>query len=142
MAFLDVNVAMYAAGRDHPYRKACAWVMTEITEGRLEAAISVEIIQEVLHRYGQLRQERIAVPMATHLLQVVPSVYSVTEADLRLTIGLFQRYAGRGLAARDLVHVAVMKNNGLDDIISTDKRFDLVERITRLDPLTLYASRR
>ena len=41
--------------------------------------------------------------------------------------------------ARDVIHVAVMQNNGLTEIISTDAHFDLIEGITRLDPKTLFA---
>jgi hypothetical protein len=46
-ALLDINVPMYAAGRAHPYREACIWVMTEITEGRLAAAIDTGIAASV-----------------------------------------------------------------------------------------------
>jgi hypothetical protein len=33
-ALLDTAIPMYAAGTPHPYRDACQWVMTEITNGR------------------------------------------------------------------------------------------------------------
>ena len=32
--FLDVNVSMYAAGKAHPYKESCVWVLTEIANGR------------------------------------------------------------------------------------------------------------
>jgi predicted nucleic acid-binding protein len=46
--FLDVNIPMYAAGKDHRSRAACVYVMQEIAEGRLIVAIDTEIIQEIL----------------------------------------------------------------------------------------------
>src|SRR5437763_1957269 len=82
-ALLDVNVPMYAAGQAHPYREACVWLMTEIAEGRLAAAIDTEIIQEILYRYGALQQWNVAVAMSTNLLEVVPTVYPVLVADAR-----------------------------------------------------------
>ena len=80
--------------------------------------------------------------MATNLLELVSVVYPVTPDDIKLTVTLFQQYAPKGVRARDLIHVAVMRNNGLTHIISTDAHFDLMAGVTRLDPVQLYAGRR
>jgi predicted nucleic acid-binding protein len=140
-ALLDVNVPMYAAGQAHRYKVPCAWVMREIAEGRLAAAIDTEAVQEILYRYGALQQWSIAVRMATNVLDIVPTVLPVQEADARLAVALLQRYGPVGVKARDLIHVAVMQNHGLTDIISTDTHFDLIEGITRLDPQRLFDQR-
>lgn len=141
VVLLDVSVPMYAAGRAHPLKEACAWVMTEVAARRLVAAIDTEIVQEILSRYGALQEWRLAVTMATDLLTLVPTVYPVRATEARLTIELFAEYAPRGVTARDLVHVAVMMNNGLRHIISTDRHFDSVSDITRLDPQVLFSQR-
>jgi uncharacterized protein len=135
--FLDVNVPMYAAGKAHSYQDACSWVMTQIAEGKLSVAIDTEIIQEVLYRYGSLREWSIATSMSTNLLKLVPTIYSVTQADIRRAVQLFSDYGPRGITARDLIHVAVMQNHGLTQIISTDAHFDRIVGITRLDPQIL-----
>ena len=129
--FLDVNVPMYAAGEEHPYKASCVWLMTETTEGHIAVAIDTEIIPEVLYRSGAT--------MATNLLDIVPTVYPTLVADARKAVELFKRYAKQGVKARDLIHVAVMLNNGLTKIISTDAHFDYVEGIVRLDPQTMFA---
>jgi uncharacterized protein len=136
--FLDVNIPMYAAGREHPYREPCAWVMTEIAEGRIAAAIDTEIIQEVLYRYGALRQWRIGVSLAENLLKIVPTVYPIHLDDIRLAVRLFEQYAPKGIPARDVLHVAVMRNNGLSQIISIDTHLDAIREIQRLDPKVLF----
>jgi len=136
--FVDVNIPMYAAGQKHPYREACAWLMTEITEGNIDAAIDTEIIQEILYRYGALKKWAIAVSISTSVLEICPTVFSLQPEDAWTAIQLFDRYAPQGIKARDLIHVAVMQNNGIGSIISTDKHFDQIEGITRLDPLVLY----
>lgn len=138
--FLDVNVPMYAAGRAHPYKEPCVWVMTEITEGRLEVAIDVEVIQEILHRYGAIERREVGLTLAENLLDLVPTVYPVEPEDVRLAMELFRRYGPRGLTARDAIHAAVMQRRGLHEILSTDAHFDLVEGIRRLDPKQLFAS--
>ncbi len=139
---LDVNVAMYAAGRAHPYNEPCVWVMTEITEGRLTAAIDTEIIQEILYRYGAMQQWPIAVTLARSLLEIIPTVFPVLTADARLAIELFDEYGPKGVTARDALHAAVMRNNAVTQVISADLHFDLIAGITRLDPRTLFESSR
>ena len=139
--FLDVNVPMYAAGREHPYKEPCVWVMTEIAEGRLRVAIDVEIVQEILHRYGAIGRPELGLTLAENLLDLVPTVYPVEEPEIRLTMELFRRYAARGLTARDAIHAAVMQRYEIREIISTDAHFDLIEGIRRLDPRKLFASR-
>lgn len=130
--FLDVNIPMYAAGADHPCKSACVWVMQEIARGRLSAAVDTEIIQEILHRFGAIRQWDVGSTMAENLLDLVPTVYPVYKGDLRKAIELFRKYGPLGITARDALHVAVMLNNGLTHILSTDTHFDLVVGITRI----------
>jgi len=130
---------MYAAGRDHPYKKACTWVMTQVAERRLDVVIDTEVIQEILYRYGGLKLWETATTLATSLLDLVPVVYPVSLGDARLAVRLFQHYAPRGIQARDLVHVAVMRNHGLTRIISTDQHFDQISGIVRVDPQTLWS---
>ena len=139
---LDVNVPMYAAGEEHPYKRSCSWLMQELAEGRLNAAIDVEMIQEILYRYGSLHLWDIATTLATTLLDLAPVVYPVVAADVRLAVDLFRHYAPNGVRARDLLHVAVMQNNGLTEIISTDQHFDQIVGIARLDPEQLFRQAR
>lgn len=139
--FLDVNVPMYAAGGAHRCKQSCSWVMREVSEGRLLVALDTEIIQEILYRFGALQKWDIAVRMANDTLTLVPNVYPIYPDDIRLAVQLFERYAHRGVQARDIIHVAVMQNNGLTHIISTDEHFDLVPEITRLDPQIMFEKR-
>jgi len=135
--FLDVNVPMYAAGKNHPYKESCIWVLTEVANGRLDTVINAEIIQEVLYRYGAIQQWQIGAQMAENLLDLVPTVLPVTENDMKTAVSLFAQYAPQGVKARDILHTAVMHNHQLTHIISTDKHFDQIDDITRLDPKAL-----
>jgi uncharacterized protein len=132
--FLDVNVPMYAAGKDHPYKESCVWVLTEIANGRLDVVIDTEIIQEALYRYGAIQQWQIGAQMAENLLDLVPIVLPVTVETMKTAVSLFAHYAPQGVKARDLLHTAVMQNHQITHIISTDKHFDQIEGVTRLDP--------
>lgn len=139
LAFLDVNIPMYAAGQPHLYREPCAWLLTQVARGRIAAAIDTEIIQEVLYRYGALQRWEIAVSMTRSLIELIPVIYPIRSAEASLSVELFERYAQKGPTARDVIHVAVMHNNGLSQIISTDEHFEHFEGIHRLDPLLLFS---
>ena len=140
-SLMDVNVVMYAAGGAHPYKQACAWLILEVAAGRMNAIIDTETIQEILYRYMKAQQWRIAVQMAQNMIDAVAMVLPIRLADSLLCMKLCEAYGPRGLSARDLLHVAVMQNNGLDTIISTDQDFDRVDGIHRVDPLDLFKRR-
>lgn len=137
-ALLDTAVPMYAAGKPHAYRDACQWMMTEIAHGRMQVVIDVEVIQEILHRYGAQGRHADAVNMANRLMAIVPQVLPVTRADMQTAVTLFQQYAPQGVRSRDVIHAAIMQNHRLTHIVSSDAHFDLIAGLTRLDPITLY----
>ena len=126
---------MYAAGRWHRYGDACVWVMTEVTEQRIEVAGDTEIIQEILYRYGALQRRKMAVTLATSVLDLVPLVHAVTTDDARVAVSLFEPYAPQGVKARDVLHVAVMRRHGPARIISADRYFDTIEGLNVWLPL-------
>lgn len=136
--FLDVNVPMYAAGKDHPYKEACTWVLTEIANDRLPVVIDTEIVQEVLYRFGALQEWKLAVEMATSLLDLIPVVLPVTARDMHTAVQLFEQFGPQGVKARDVLHAAVLQNNGIVKIISTDRHFDQLPNVVRLDPQELF----
>lgn len=136
--FLDVNVPMYAAGGDHPLREACARIMSAVAKGELAAAIDVEIIQEILHRFGAMDRWPLAVELAQTTLTIMPIVLPITKEDMITAVELAERYGSQGAKARDLIHAAVMRNNGLSAIVSTDRHFDLISGLTRIDPIQLF----
>lgn len=135
---MDVNVPMYAAGAAHPYKESCVWVLTAVADGRLDAVIDTEIIQEVLYRFGALRRWHVGVLMAENLLDLVPVVLPVTAEDMKTAVALFGQYAPQGIKARDVLHTAVMHTHQLTHIISTDKHFDQIASVKRLDPRDLF----
>lgn len=136
--FLDVNIPMYAGGKDHRYKESCAWIMTQVAEGMITVATDAEAIQEILYRYGAIHRWKIGVTMANSLMRLVPDVYPVGLDDMRRAIDLFKAYAPKGITARDVVHAAVMMNRGLKLILSTDSHFGLINGITRVDPEKLF----
>jgi hypothetical protein len=137
--FLDVNVIMYAAGALHPYKDPCKHILSDVETGVLAAVVNTEIFQELLYRYSHIKLAEKGVQLCRDILKYPLTIFPVTEADIRLAIDLFDRHRVTGLKPRDAIHAAMMKNNGIGRLISTDKEFDHVDIVTRIDPL-VYTS--
>jgi len=132
--FIDTAVVMYAGGAGHPLRDPCQRLLARIAEGELEAVTSVEVIQEILHRFSAIGRPEIGAAMARDALDLFAPVLPVTHAVMRRMPELIGAYPG--LAARDLVHVATCLQEGIRDVVSPDRGFDRVSGIRRIDPAT------
>jgi predicted nucleic acid-binding protein len=130
--FVDSNIIMYAVGAEHAYRSPCLDALDRIIRESLQAVVSSEIHQEILHRYLSMGLPDKAREVSIKLEIVIPATLPVTLADMRRVRQLTERYPG--LKARDLIHAAVMLENGLARILSTDLHFDQLAEIERIDP--------
>ena len=130
--FIDTAVIMYAAGGEHPLREPSGRVMSQIGNGDLDGVISVEVIQEILHRFLSMRRSDIGQAQAREAMDFFAPVLPITHALMRRVPDLAVKYPS--LAARDLVHVATCIHEGITDIISPDRGFDVVAEVCRIDP--------
>jgi len=128
--FVDSNIPMYVAGREHPSRGPALRFLERVRAGEIEACTSTEVLQEILYRYAALKRLDLARQVYELFVQLCSVVHPVTLADSdrakELTCG------NSGLGARDAIHAAVMLNNDLRHIASFDRAFDGLPEIERL----------
>jgi predicted nucleic acid-binding protein len=122
MVFIDSNVPMYVAGRDHPSREPARRFLERVQAGEVEACTSTEVLQEILYRYSGLGRLDLARQVYELFVQVCPVVLPVTLADTDRAKNLLTGITG--VSARDAVHAAVMINNDLRQIATFDAGFD------------------
>lgn len=130
--FIDSAILMYAGGTEHPLREPCRRVLEAVADGRLEAVTSVEVVQEILHRFTALGRPHVGAAMARATLDLFAPVLPITHAVMRRMPDLTEQH--QRLAARDLVHVATCLEEGIADIVSPDRGFDAVPEIHRIAP--------
>jgi predicted nucleic acid-binding protein len=135
--FVDTAVMMYAAGSEHPLREPCRRILDRVARGELAATTSVEVIQEILHRYRAIRRADGGIELAVRTLDAFAPVLPITHALMRRVPALAERYPD--LAARDLVHLATCIHEGIGEIVTTDRAFDEVREVRRIDPAELGA---
>lgn len=127
--FVDSNIPMYVAGRDHPARDPARRFLERARAGEVEACTSTEVLQEILYRYSGLKRRDLAQQVYDLFVQVCPVVFPVTLADTDRAKELLISVAG--ISARDAVHAAVMLNNDVTTIATFDEGFDDVPRVSR-----------
>lgn len=133
-AFLDTNIFMYAAGREHPLKAPCVAILRRVAREELEVLTNAEVLQEILYRYSAIGEGERGLHLARVAVdQVGGEVLPVTLADMQRAFDLVARY-GTTIKSRDAVHAATVLNHGLKHVISVDSHFDAIEGITRVDP--------
>jgi predicted nucleic acid-binding protein len=130
--FVDTAVIMYAGGGDHPLREPCRRIIDRIGAGELDAVTSAEVVQEIVHRFMAIRRPDIAGAMARRAMETFAPVIPMTHALMRRVPDLIDRYPT--LSARDVVHVATCIHEGISEIVTPDRGFDVVREIRRVPP--------
>ncbi len=133
--FLDSNVFLYAAGREHSLRDACRKVLDRVAEGDLVAVTSSEVLQEILHVLTRRGLRREAIELTRSVLDLVAEVLPVRRNEIALACGLMETYPTLG--ARDAIHAATLRGYGLTTIATADRHFDGIDGVLRLDPAAL-----
>lgn len=130
MVFVDSNIPMYVAGRDHPHREPARRFLARARSGEIEICTSTEVLQEILYRYSALKRIDLAGAVYDLFVQLCPTVLPVALADTDRARTLIVGHPG--LSVRDAVHASVMLNHDLSKIATFDIGFDALAGITRV----------
>ena len=131
MVFVDSNIPMYVAGRDHPLRDPARRFLERARSGDVDICTSTEVLQEILYRFAALKRLDLAASVYDLFVHLYPTVLPVALADTDRAKALL--VASRGMSVRDAVHAGVMLNHDIAEIASFDQGFDGIEGIRRLD---------
>lgn len=119
MIILDTTVLVYAKGSAHPFREPCRRLIDKIADGRLEAATTVEVIQEFVHVRAQRRKRSDAATLGCDYIDLLAPLLTVTDEHLRRGLSLFESNERLGVfdavlaaAAIDVDASALVSANG------------------------------
>jgi len=121
---------MYAAGTPHELREPSVRIVRLVRDGMLQAVISAEVVQEILHRFVAIRRPEVGARIARDALDLFAPVLPITHAVMDRMPELIARYPS--LTARDLVHVATCLEEGIGAIVSPDRGLDAVREVRRI----------
>jgi uncharacterized protein len=135
---VDTTVLSYAVGVEHPLREPCRRLLREHGEGRVEAATTIEVIQEFVHVRARRRSRPDAAALARQYMAALSLLVTRAE-DLDLGLALFEQYPALG--AFDSVLAAVALNQRVQALVSADRAFGEVPNLRWVDPATPHLDR-
>ena len=130
MIFIDSNIPMYMIGAPHSNKAQAQRVLEMLIAQRQRLVTDAEVLQEILHRYVSIDRRDAIQPAFDAILAVVDEVLPVGEDAVERAKQILLGY--RQLSARDAVHIAVMQQNGIEEIVSFDSGFDAYPKIKRV----------
>jgi len=128
--FIDSNVPMYIVGAAHPNKELARRLLERAVVDGERMVTSAEVFQEILHRYVSIRRRDAIRPAFDALLRVVDEVFPVYLIDAERARELVLER--ESVSARDALHVAVMKRERVDRILTFDAGFDDFAGIQRI----------
>lgn len=121
---------MYLVGSPHPHKADAQRLLEKLITDRERLVTDAEVLQEILHRYVAIDRRDAIQPAFDALLGVVDEVLSVDVEAVERAKQIVLGY--RQLSARDAVHLSVMEQNGIRQILSFDSGLDAFPGITRI----------
>jgi uncharacterized protein len=130
--FLDASILMYAAGDPHPLREPCRDALSRAVSHRTTLVTNSEVLQEIIYRYFSIRKADTARVVYQSAVRLCTEVLPVAEEHTTRALDLLSKYPG--ISPRDAIHIATMESAGIKQILSTDRDFDNLREIRRMDP--------
>lgn len=129
MILIDSNIPMYLVGAAHPHKVDSLRLLEQFISERRRLVSDAEVLQEILHRYVAIDRRDAIQPALDALLGIVDEIFpiaaSIVERAKAIVLGR------RRLSARDALHVAVMEEHGIKEILTFDTGFDGYPGIVR-----------
>jgi predicted nucleic acid-binding protein len=121
---------MYLVGAAHPHKTDAQRLLERLISERARLVTDAEVLQEILHRYVAIDRRDAIQSAFDALLGIVDQVFAIEQsaAERAKSIVLGQSR----LSARDALHIAVMEQQRVEQILSFDAGFDGFPGIARL----------
>jgi len=127
---VDSNIPMYLVGASHPHKTDAERLVEDLLRRQQRLVTDSEVLQEILHRYVAINRRAAIQPAFDALLGIVDEVFPVDAAAVERAKEIVLQY--QHLSARDAIHLSIMEQNRIDQILSFDSGFDSLPGITRL----------
>jgi len=121
---------MYIVGAPHANKIHANRLLEKALLDRHRLVTDAEVFQEILHRYTAINRHEVIQPAFDALLGLVDQVFAVDQETIEQAKQIVLAYPR--FSARDAVHLAVMRQHGIDQILSFDVGFDQFSGIARL----------
>lgn len=130
MILIDSNIPMYLVGAAHPHKVDARRLLERLITDNRRLVTDAEVLQEILHRYVAIDRRDAIQPCFDVVLEVADEILPVASETMSIAREIVLGHPG--LTARDAVHLAVMREHGIEKILSFDRHFDGLPGVTRI----------
>jgi len=121
---------MYLIGGHHPHKTEAQRLLEKLIRDRQRLVTDAEVLQEILRRYVAINRRDAIQPAFDALLGMTDQVLAIDRKVIERAKQIVLEY--RRLSARDAVHLSVMEQNGIEQILSFDSGYDSFPGVARL----------
>jgi predicted nucleic acid-binding protein len=130
MILVDSNIPMYLVGAPHPHKADAQRLLEKLVSERKRLVTDAEVLQEILHRYVAIDRRDAIQPAFDALLGIVDDVLSIEHST---TLRAKEIVLGHPrVSAHDAIHLAIMEQYKIEQILTFDSGFDGFPGVKRL----------
>ena len=130
MIFVDSNIPMYLVGAHHPHKTDAQRLLEKLIADRQRLVTDAEVLQEILHRYVAINRRDAIQPAFDAILRITDAVFAISRVAAERAKDIV--LGASKLSARDALHLAVMEENQVANILSFDAGFDGYPGVQRI----------
>lgn len=121
---------MYLVGAHHPHKTDAQRLLEKLIADRQRLVTDAEVLQEILHRYVAINRRDAIQPAFDAILRITDAVFPIKRAAAERAKEIV--LGAPKLSARDALHLAVMEENQVANILSFDAGFDGYPGVQRI----------
>ena len=134
--FLDSTTLIHAIDKKAEHHKECLNIITKAAKGEINAATSLETLEETLFILSKLTSTSTALRATNDYLRMTKiQKYEMKLAIFEHALEIMEITPLR--RPKDAINVATMLEHHIPKIISEDKEYDKVDLIQRVHPKNL-----
>ena len=130
MILVDSNIPMYLVGAEHPHKVDARRLLERAVAEKRRLVTDAEVLQEILHRFVAIDRRDAIQPCFELMLEIVDEVLAVDLAILESARDIVIGHPD--LTARNAIHFAVMREHGIEEILTFDHHFNGLPGVTRV----------
>ena len=125
--YVDSNIFIYAAIDNTEKGEKARKIIEKITKGELKAYVSPLVWDEVTWVVQKFTNRDVALEVGKLILELPLIWLDISYETVKSSVNFYER----GMNPRDAVHLGVMEEYNISEILTEDKDFDKIPEIRR-----------
>ena len=127
--FIDTNIPIYAAGSQHPNKKASIDILKLVSDGDIIGVTSTEVLQEILYRYKAINLLEKGFEVYDYFTQAIDEVLPVNFVIINNARDILENKKYKDIYPRDAIHAATMNYYNIRYIATHDRHFKIFKEV-------------